>query len=235
MQEIADEVLLDHEITAVDVDHERQLVHVFEHRTFGRPAHVAVRSIRESRHRGELAAPRHFLDREVELVAGDEVDGRRRPERGLALDGDVGPHEPHAQGGVGRLQRLGHAHVVGKRRGARVQHREVVVAGQRDHVGEPEPGRRRVDQPAARYQRRGLGQPRRIPERPHLAPRLIPCPRPPVEPLERRRVQEQRPQIICHQVRDTSATPTAMRPMPAHRAGVTISPSTHWASSATTM
>ena len=113
-------------------------------------------------------------------------------EGGLPGHGHVGADEAYAQLWIRLAQRLGHLHVVGERRRARVQDRQVVVARQRRHLGQREAGRRRVDQPRALDQRGGLGQPRRIPERAHLAARLVAGAGPAVEAFERGRVQEER-------------------------------------------
>ena len=76
--EIADEIVLDLEVALVDLADERQLVHVLQHRTLrivddhalGVPVAHAVNA-------RERPTVRDFLDREVELVASDEIDGRR--------------------------------------------------------------------------------------------------------------------------------------------------------------
>src|SRR5262245_27809462 len=171
VQEVADEVLLDHQVAVVDVHHERQGVHVLERRPLRRALEVPVRAIAESGHLWKRPPLRDLLDGEVELAAGHELDGRRGSERALALHGDVRPDETDPEARVLALERLGHAHVVRERRRARVQHGQVVVAPQRHHVLERQPGRRRVDEPAARHERRRLREPRRIPERPDLAAR----------------------------------------------------------------
>ena len=50
---------------------------------------------------------------------------------------------------------------------------EIELAGLREHVLDGRPVRGRIDELAARDQRRGLGEPGRIPEGFDLAPRLI--------------------------------------------------------------
>src|SRR5213075_3174536 len=57
----------------------------------------------------------------------------RGGERCLRVDGDVGPDEPDAEVPVLRLERLGHPHVVREGRRTRVEHRELVVAGEGAH------------------------------------------------------------------------------------------------------
>src|SRR5262245_64937347 len=77
VQEVADEVLLDHQIAMVDVDDERQRVHVLERRPLRRALEVAVGAIAEPRNFREGPSLRDLLDGEVELAGGDELDGRR--------------------------------------------------------------------------------------------------------------------------------------------------------------
>ena len=73
-----------------------------------------------------------------------------------------------------------------------MQHDEVEVPGHGEHVGERKPVRRRVDEPAAVDQCRGLGEPGRVPERANLATCLVAGTGATVESLERRRLEEQR-------------------------------------------
>src|SRR5437899_6464310 len=198
MQEVADEVLLDHQVALVDVHDERQRVHVLERRPLRRALEVSVRAIAEPRHLRERPSLGDFLDSEVELAARDELDRRRGSEGALALDGDVRPDEADPQPRVSLLERLGDADVVRKRRGARVEHGEVVVPPERHHVPEREPGRRRVDETAAGDERRRLGEPRGVPERPDLAAGLIPGAGAAVEALKRRRMQKEGAQVVGH-------------------------------------
>ena len=139
----------------------------------------------------EGAALRHFLDREIELLAGDEVDGRRGLEAVFGLDRDLGADKADLQLRVGILQRLGDPDVGGEGRRRGVQHRQFVVAGERQNVVELEPRRRRVDQLAVGEEGRRLGEPSRVPERADLALGLIARTGAAVEAVEGRRVQEQ--------------------------------------------
>src|SRR5271167_108948 len=92
-----------------------------------------------------------------------------------------------------------------------MQHRKLVLGCQRQDIGELQPRRRSVHEPAARNQRRRLGEPGRIPERPDLAPRLVARTRTAVETVEGRRMQEQG---LHHQ---TSSPSTVMRPLDSTR------------------
>ena len=85
VQQVADEVVLDHEVALVDVGDEGKVVHVLERRALPvvddaarpRSGSSARRSSPERPPRGD------FLDRVVELVARDEVDRRRRAQARL--------------------------------------------------------------------------------------------------------------------------------------------------------
>ena len=67
---------------------------------------------------------------------------------------------------------------------------QVEVARGRRDIGELQAVRWRVDELAARDQRRRLGEPGRIPEGSDLAPRLVARTRAAVEAIERGRLQE---------------------------------------------
>src|SRR5207248_686877 len=83
--------------------------HVLERRALRRPLEVAVLAVAEPRHRRQRTSLRDFLDREVELVAGDELDRGRGAQRALALDGHVGADEADPQPRILPLERLGDA------------------------------------------------------------------------------------------------------------------------------
>jgi hypothetical protein len=190
--QIADEIILDLEIALVDLGHEGQPVHVLQHRPRRIMDDDAVLvAIAEPVDIGESAALGDFLDREVEFLAGDEIDGARRGQAGLRLDRDLGADEADLEPRVGVLERLGDLDIGREGGGRGVHDREIVIARQRQHVLEPLPRRRRIDQPAAGHQRRRLSQPGRVPEGADLPARLIARARPAIEAVERRRVQEQ--------------------------------------------
>src|SRR6266852_2861475 len=190
--QIADEIILDLEIAPVDLGHERQLVHILEHRpgpvVGDRPTAIAIAQPVDI---GESAALGDLLDREVEFLAGDEINRARRGQAGFRLDRDLGADEADREPRVGILQGLGNLDIAGEGRGRGMQHRELVIAGERQHIGEAQPRRRGVDQLAAGDQRRRLGEPGRVPERADLPLCLIARPRPAVEPVERWRVEKQ--------------------------------------------
>ena len=75
-----------------------------------------------------------------------------------------------------------------------MHHDQVVLAGERGHLLDGQAVGRRVDQAAAGHERGGLGEPGRVPERADLSPRLVPGARAAVEALERRGMEEQRPE-----------------------------------------
>src|SRR2546429_8328650 len=55
----------------------------------------------------EVASFGDLLDGEIELVAGDEIDRRRRLQALLRLDGDLCPDHADLQARLERLERLG--------------------------------------------------------------------------------------------------------------------------------
>ena len=74
--EISDEVFLDAQIPLVDRGHERQSIHVLEHRTRSVVHDTAVGvSIGKARDAIPVSSLGDFLDGEIEFVARDEVDG----------------------------------------------------------------------------------------------------------------------------------------------------------------
>ncbi len=89
------------------------------------------------------------------------------------------------------LQALGDPHVERERWRTGMKDGQLVVVGEWSDVVEAEPGGGSVDEPAARHERRGLREPRGIPERPDLAPCLIPRAGAAVETLEGRRMQKE--------------------------------------------
>ena len=190
--QIADEIVLDLEIALVDRRDERQLVHVVQDGALGVVDDAAVAlAIRQAGDAAEVAALRHLLDGEIELVAGDEIELLAGRKRARGIDRDLGADHADLEIGIGRLQRADGLHVGGKRRRRGVQHHEIAVLDLRQHVGEAEPVRRRVDQLGALDQRGGLRQPGRIPERLDLAAVLIARAGSAIEALERRRLQKQ--------------------------------------------
>ena len=96
------------QVALVDLGHERQLVHVLEHRAVLVVHDLAGRvALGNAVDRGEVAALGDFLDGEVEFVARR----RSRSARGLArlsvrLHRHLGADEADLQRRVGLLQRL---------------------------------------------------------------------------------------------------------------------------------
>src|SRR3990172_12155999 len=88
-----------------------------------------------------------------------------------------------------------------------MEHEEVVILRLFDCFGDVVVVRRGVEQPGARDHPGGVGQPGRIPERPHFPRRLVTRPRPPVEVIVGGRVKEER----LHHVHaaNNSANPSA--------------------------
>ena len=174
MLQIADEVILDPQIALVDFGDEGQPVHVLENRPVAVVGDGAVRATEaHTVDCVEWPALGDLLDREIKLFAGDKVDSGGRLQTVLGFDGDLGADHADLQPRVLVLQRLGDPDVRGEGRCRRVKHRQLVLAGDRQHVGELELCRRSVDQLAVRHECGRLGQPSRIPEGADLALGLI--------------------------------------------------------------
>jgi len=191
MLEIADEIILDPEVALVDRRHERQRVHILQNRPrlVVNDASIGI-SIRQAGNPIPVAALGDLLDREIEFVARDEVDGSRRAQASRRIDGDLGADQAGLQAGVDGFQRLDGLDVGRKRRRRRMQHGEIEVECSRGDVGELQAMRGSIDQCAAFDQCGRLREPRRIPERANLATRLVARPGAAVETFERRRLQE---------------------------------------------
>ena len=197
MQQVPDEVVLDLEVALVDVDHERQPIHLLQRRAVGRAMEASVGAVGQARDPVQRPPLGDRLDGEVELGAprSRSPARRRAPTRARR---PRGRRRSRRERWVRLPQRLGHLHVGAERRRARVEHDVVVVPRQREHVVERQVERRGVEQPRAGHQRGGLGEPRGIPERPDLASRLVAGAGAAVEVVERGRIQEQRPQAVGH-------------------------------------
>src|SRR5262250_2861746 len=173
MAKVADGVVLHREIAVVHGRDEREEIHVLEDGSVGGTPHPTVGAIRETGHALERPPRRDFLDREVELGGRGEVEHGGRFEGRLGRHGHRRPHHADPQLGIRRAEGLGHLHVAREGGRARVHDAEVVLAREGPDVVEGEAVGGRIDEARARHQRRGLGQPRRVPERSDFAPRLI--------------------------------------------------------------
>src|SRR5206468_209252 len=102
-----DEVALDLEVALVDRGHERQRIHVLEDGT-RLVVHDAARGVTvgQAGDPGPLAPFGDFLDGEIELVAGDEIDGRRRAQAAGRVDGDFRADEPRLEAWIDGLHGL---------------------------------------------------------------------------------------------------------------------------------
>ena len=101
--QIADEVVLDLEVALVDRRDERQLVHVVQQRALVVVDDAAVvPAIRQTGDAAEVAALGDLLDREVELLARDEIELARRPAAACRLDRDLRADHADLQAWVGR-------------------------------------------------------------------------------------------------------------------------------------
>ena len=93
---------------------------------------------------------------------------------------------------IRRLDCFRRARVHPQRRRRGMNHDEVVVLGFVDRHLDRVVMRRRVEQACARNHPRRISQPRRIPERPNLARRLVARTRAPVEIIVRGRIKKKR-------------------------------------------
>src|SRR5215471_12458987 len=115
----------------------------------------------------------HFLAREVELEAGDEVDGLRGLQRLLGQDGDVRADEAHHYLRVDVLHRLGGLHVGAEGGCAGVDEAQLELLRLRQYFIEPHVRGRRIDELAVGHHGGRLGEPGWIPERPDFATSLV--------------------------------------------------------------
>ncbi len=183
--QVADEVIFDLQVALVDGCDERQLVHVFEDRArFVVLDRAVLGAVAHAQDPGKRLALGDFLAGEIEFLAAHEVDRFGRRERIVRIDRDL--RADHAD----QHRRL--ALVGGKRRRARVDDDEIVLLGNVERRLHRQPVSRRVEHPAIRHQRRGLREPRRIPERADLALRLITRTGSAIEAVIRRGLQKQR-------------------------------------------
>ena len=190
MEEIADEIVLDHEVALVDLGDPGQRVHVLDDGPLGVVHHRAVHPVADTVDLGQRAALGDLLDGEIELAARDEIDGLRGGERGAGRDRDMRPHHADEELRIGRLEGLDHLHVGGEGGCRGMEHQELDLGRERQHVLEREPPCRRIDEPASGYQGRRLGEPGRVPEGADLALGLVARARTAVEALVGGRIEK---------------------------------------------
>ena len=92
MQEIADEIILDPEVALVDLGDPGKGVHVLDDGALGIVHHLATALVAHPVDLAERAPFSDLLDGEIELAAGDEIDGVGGGERRAGRDGDMGAH-----------------------------------------------------------------------------------------------------------------------------------------------
>src|SRR5581483_1398312 len=186
-------VLLEVEVLGVDLGREGQIVQLLpvEQRPVRVRVDAAVAAVGDAGDGAPVATLRDLLHRDVELLAGDQVDRVRRVERELGLRGRLSADERDHGVPVPRLDLLRGLGVLPQRRRARVDDHEVVV--RRDHDGFVlvQPFGRSVEQARARDHPGRVREPGRVPERPDLALRLVARPRAAIEVLVGRRVQKE--------------------------------------------
>src|SRR5215469_15745934 len=98
MAKVADEVVLGPQVTLIHGHYEWQLVHVGDHLAVRVVHHLAAaRAVADAVNRGQRTPVGNLGNREVELLPRHEVDGSRRPQRGLWRDGHFWSDEPDEQ------------------------------------------------------------------------------------------------------------------------------------------
>src|SRR5205085_1488893 len=105
--QITDKVILDSQIPLVDFGHKGQPVHLLEHRARAVVDNdtIAV-TVAEPVDVGKTPPLGDFLDREVEFLARDKIDGARCGQAWLGLDRDLSADEPDLQMRISVLERL---------------------------------------------------------------------------------------------------------------------------------
>ena len=192
VHQVADEIVFHPQMLGIDLGDEGQLVHVVQDRAvFVLDQRAAGVTVHDAVDFGERLALGDFLDGEVELIAGDEIDGFRAGERFFRLHGDLGADEADQDVRVLGLERFRHLHVVAEGGGGGVDDQQVVLFGVRQHIGHGQACRRRVDQGGVGHQSGGLGQPGREPEGFDLALGLVARTSTAVETVKGRRLQKQ--------------------------------------------
>src|SRR5579862_3629607 len=193
MLQIADEVVLHHQVALVDRRDPGKAVHVVQDRAI-LVVHddALIVAERQPLDRGLVVAVGDLLDGEVELVARDEIDRGAVLQRAFRVDRDLGADQAGLEVRIRLFQRLDHLHVRFERRHGGVRDDEVEILRLRHDLTQRCLVRRRVDQLGVLDQGGGLRQPGRIPEALDLALGLVARARAAVEAVERRCLQEKR-------------------------------------------
>src|SRR5258708_19440269 len=129
---------------------------------------------------------------EIEFLTADEIDRIARRQRIVRIDRDFRAHHADQERRFVFLQLLGEQCIAWKRGGARMDDHQLVSLGNLERVLDGQTVGRRIEHPAVRHQRSGLGEPGRIPERADFALRLVARTCTTVEAIERWGLQEQR-------------------------------------------
>src|SRR6185369_7389634 len=93
--EITDKIVLDAKVALIDIGYEGQPVHLLQDRPVSVVDDAATRGAKaQTIYCIVVPAFSHILDREIKLLAGDEVDRVRSPEAVFRLDRDLGSDKP---------------------------------------------------------------------------------------------------------------------------------------------
>src|SRR5262249_6513309 len=209
--QIADKIVLNDKMALIGGRYPGQRIHVLEH--------LAVLVVDDSAAPVAVGQPLDvlpghlvgdFLDREVEFVAGDEIDSGRVEEALLRLDRNLCSDESDLRLRIDRLDHLRRLRVQleGGRRG--VDDDKLVALHFWEDIVELQPMRRRVDQRRAFAEGGRLGEPGRIPEGAHLARILVARASASIETFKGRGLEEKRAEHKCSYSR-ASWPPPSMR------------------------
>ena len=145
--EVPAEVVLDLQVALVDGRDEGQFVHVLEDAAIGiADDHAFPVAIGDAVDLGPVAAVSHFLDGEVEFLAGHEIERRTGFEALHRLDRHLGADEADLQVGLQVAQHLCGLDVAVERGRRGVHHDHVVILHLGRDVGELQLVRGRIDQ-----------------------------------------------------------------------------------------
>src|SRR5215510_13669038 len=173
IERFADLVVLDAQVAPVHIDDPRQRFHIRERTVASVNDLAAWHAVAEPVDLLERMPLAHFLAREVEFEAGDEVDCLRGLQRLLWQDGDVWADEAHHQLRVDIFHRLGGFDVGAEGGGARMDEAQLELLRLLQHCVERHVRRRRIDELTIRHQGGRLGEPGRVPERANFATSLV--------------------------------------------------------------
>ena len=149
MFQVADEIIFDDEITFVDIDDRREVIHVHDEWPLAVPHGGAVFLIRDPAHFRQWFAFGDFLDGVIELTPGDKIERARGEYAALRIDRDVRADHADHELRVSSFHCLGDFHIVAERGRTRVQHGQFEIASSSRYIVNPETTGWGIDQATA--------------------------------------------------------------------------------------